>query len=143
MKIIPFKAEHVELMESMPEAYDDLNDPVIQERFKMLEQHAMVGTFIHDGRILAIVGIIDMWPGVCELFSKASIYCPQHTLIFARTLKRYLKEMAPRYHRIQMLVRDTEWHNKFLAWFGFIDEGTLVGYGLKKQNYKMWRYGNV
>ena len=82
-RVIPFKKEHIECMEIREyEQNTTLKIPQLQIALQSWEQSNNAGTLIHDGRVIAILGFWELWPGVCELYVLPSVYTAKYPLAF-------------------------------------------------------------
>lgn len=139
-KVIPFKIEHVECMEIREyESMTTINLENWGFALKKFEQSKTCGTILHDGRILAVMGYYELWPGVCELFVLPSKYLPEYPIQFARCVRRTLNSgIFKEYHRVQIHALDDDLHNRWLSFLKFSLEGVLKKYDSKGNDYKIW-----
>jgi len=140
-KVIPFKKEHLEVMEIRDyEKQTVCERPEFKRAMAIWETSRIAGTIVYDGRILAIMGSLDLWPGVCELFVLPSKYLSQYPIPFARCIKHaiYNSGMFDNYGRVQIQAADDKLHNRWLKFLNFEKEGTLRKYGLAGEDINMW-----
>ncbi len=139
-KVIPFKAEHVECMNIRKYERETVyNMPDFQKALKDWENRNTTGTIIHDGRILAIFGFFELWPGVCEVFMLPSEYLAKYPAAFARCVKRTIESGAfNSFHRVQLRAIDDKLHNRFNTFLGFEKEGVLKKYDSQGNDFIMW-----
>lgn len=98
-------------------------------------------TLVNDGRIIAVIGVYDLWEGVAEVFVIPSIYVQTCPLEFFYYVKRILKQICrdtTLLHRVQTRSLDDEPTSKWMRLLGFHSEGVLEAYTPQKQNYRMW-----
>lgn len=139
-KIIPFKVEHIETMEIRDyELQTTFQLANIQVGLKIFEERKTAGTIVCDGRVIAVMGFHELWPGVCELWVIPSKYLSEYALSFARTIRRAINTgILDNFHRVQIQAKDDELHNRWLKFLHFEKEGTLKKYDTLKNNYNIW-----
>lgn len=96
--------------------------------------------FIGDEPV-AVVGIIQNWPGVAEAWSVASESVRKAPVSYTRQVKRMLSEYESKLklHRVQMTVRRE--YVEGIHWaevLGFRSEGVLRGFGPDRADYVMF-----
>jgi hypothetical protein len=142
MRVIPFKCEHLEVSHVRDlERMTVLRLGEIFKKGKVLQDVSKEsGTFIHEGRVITCAGFIEQWPGVCEVWQIPSVYTAAYPLAFARTMKRYVEQIAEtfKYRRMQTTSLDDELHSRWMTWIGFQKEGTLRQYDNLKNDYCQW-----
>lgn len=113
--------------------------PNFQTAIAIWEQNKNAGTIIYDGRILAVMGYLELWPGVCEVYVLPSKYLPEYPAAFARCIRRTLYSgIFDRFHRIQIQAQDDKLHNRWIKFLGFECEGTFKKYDSLGNDFKMW-----
>ena len=138
---IPFKKEHLEIMDIREREYKILADtPDFVQKLTALENFHSAMTFIHKGIVLGVVGYIPVNPGTCEVWLIPSSYVSEYSLAFARLLRYYRKEIMPTFnwHRLQMVAPNDELHNRWAEFLGFEKEGILRQWGHNKADHVMW-----
>jgi hypothetical protein len=98
-------------------------------------------TAIIADKPVAILGLIQTWPGVAEVWSVASEDVRQAPISYTRQVKRLMEEFAGnlKIHRLQMTVRrDYREGSHWAAVLGFRNEGILRQYGPDKSDYLMF-----
>ena len=143
VKIIDFHPEHLNLMDIREHEIENvLSIKYSRERIKVLTDTGTSGTIIYDGKILGVMGIFDMWKGVCEVWVLPSNNILQHKLVFARTIKKYLKSILNLnfYNRVQVTALDDDLHNRFFHWLGFKLETPfgMPNFSFDGSTYNMW-----
>lgn len=141
IKLVPFKVEHLDLMDIREHELTGIfTIKNLKERLSKLEKICTAGTIVYEGRILGVMGSLELWPGVCEVWVIPSIHIKRYSLIFAKIVKRNLKNLEETfdYHRVQVTALDDELHKHWLTFLGFKCEGILRKYTLKKQDFAMW-----
>lgn len=139
-KIIPFKVEHIEIMNIREY---ELNTTFVlanvQTALKVFEQSKTAGTIICDGRVIAIMGLQELWPGVCELWVLPSIYLHDYVFQFAKTILKAMNSgILNNYHRVQIQAKDDELHNRWLKFLRFEKEGVMRKYDNLGNDMIMW-----
>ncbi len=141
VRVIPFHPEHVKLMDIRDSELGVLlcfQD--IEQRLKVISKYGVCGTIMWGNIILGVMGYMELWKGVCEVWVIPSKSVPEHSVIFAKRIKKSLKllRQTKYFHRIQTTSLANKKQNRFFKWLGFKDEGDLDCYSSKKETYKMW-----
>lgn len=138
--VIPFKSEHVEVMEVREyELKTTFALANVQTALKIFEQTQKAGTIICEGRVIAIMGVQDLWPGVCELWVLPSKYLHTYVFQFSRTIIKAINSgILNGYRRIQIRALDDELHNRWLKFLKFEKEGTLKKYDNLGNDMNIW-----
>ncbi len=104
IKIIDFHPAHMDLMELREHEIDNVCYGNYKEKFSTLSKLGVSGTVMYDGKILCVIGVFDMWGGVCEVWILPSKSIDKHKLVFARLVKQQLEALweVGKYHRIQV-----------------------------------------
>ncbi|MBR1625643.1 MAG: hypothetical protein IJ681_00695 [Bacteroidales bacterium] len=138
--VIPFKAEHVEVMDVRDyELNTTFTLANVQTALKVFEMSKKAGTIICEGRVIAIMGVQDLWPGVCELWVLPSKYLHEYVFQFSRTILKAMNSgILNGYHRIQIRATDDELHNRWLKFLKFEKEGTLRKYDNLGNDMNIW-----
>lgn len=147
IKIIDFHPEHLNLMDVREHEIENvLALKNCKEKLELLTDSGVSGTILYDGKILGVMGIFDMWKGVCEVWVLPSNNISQHKLIFARVIKKYLKNILDLkfYKRIQVTALNEKLHNRFFRWLDFDLEtpGGMKNFSFTNCNYNMWSITN-
>jgi hypothetical protein len=140
IKVIPFKAEHVECMDVRDyENKTVCSMPQFSAAVKQWEDSKNAATIINDGRILAVMGFMVLWQGVCEVYILPSKYISKYPHAFARCLKKVLSSGAfNTFHRIQLRALKDDLHSRFNKFLGFEKEGTFKKYDSEGNDFVMW-----
>lgn len=140
IKVIPFKAEHIECMEIREyEVKEVCSMPQFPTALKQWENEKNSATVVCDGRIIAVIGFMTLWEGVCEVYILPSKYISKYPHAFARCLKRALSSSAfSIFHRVQLRALNNDLHNRFNAFLGFKKEGVLKKYDSRGNDFAMW-----
>lgn len=135
-----FKPDHTDLIELRPHDKANIDLDMFKSLAYMDAEKAQMQTLVADGRIIAIIGYMQLWPGVLEVFVLPSIYIPQHPVAFVRKIRRYLKSLEHTLdtHRIQSTARADDDTTRWMIALGFAPEGFLKKYTRDKSNYVMW-----
>lgn len=141
IRAIPFKKEHIELVEIREREKDMLQKfGASEQRLAFLEATHCAETLIYKGIVLGVVGFIEITPKVFEVFLFPSIYVYENRIAFARLMKYYKEEAIVHYdwHRLQIITPDDELHKRWASFLGFEQEGVLRKYDYKGENHIMW-----
>lgn len=143
VEIITFHPEHLNLMDVRKHEIENvLALQNAREKLEALTDSGVCGTILYDGKILGVMGIFDMWKGVCEVWVLPSNNISNHKLIFARVVKKYLKNILDLkfYKRIQVTALNDDLHNRFFKWLGFELETPMgmQNFSFDGSNYHMW-----
>jgi len=141
LKLVPFKIQHLDLMDIREhELLGAFTLKNMRQRLENIEKTCMALTILYDGRVLGVMGSIEFWPGVCEVWVIPSTHIKEYSLIFARVIKKNLKNLEDvyGYHRIQVTALHDELHNRWLSYLGFKCEGILKKFSMKKQDFSIW-----
>lgn len=140
-KIVPFRAEHIELME-LRDYEKELFEMGLGNKLVALAEIGMGGTLLHDGRIIGAFGYMELWQGVYEVWIIPSIYVSQYATIFGKRVKKLLDTIAKTHevHRFQTTSPSDALHDKWMRFLGFECETPdgMKNYTVNKNEYKMW-----
>ncbi len=141
--IIPFHPEHLEFMEIRKHEIENiLSIKNYESKLRLLAESGASVTIFYNNKILCVLGLYDMFKGVCEIWIIPSATVAQNGLVFARIMKRLLNQVWEMgyYHRIQVTALNDSLHNKFFTWLGFELEtpNGMKNFTVKKCNYNMW-----
>src|SRR5688572_2320751 len=140
-KVIPFEAAHLSLIEMRELERVQLEaDPRTLAKFQALEASHQGATFIREGRIIAFMGYMEMWPGVIEIWSFPSKYILEYAFTYLRQAKTYLdaieRDFKP--HRMQTSALADSVHDRWMYYLGFEEEGYMPKYSVNQLDYRMW-----
>ena len=135
-EVIPFAAGHFDLIKVMDRDMQQIG----VEKLLWIAQAGDCSTIFIEGRVVAIIGQFEHWPGVFEIFMIPSIYVPLYIKSFLPLIRYYLQALFDNLgaHRIQSTAWDTPELERWMQFIGFEKEGTLKMYTQDKQNYCMW-----
>lgn len=143
IKIVPFQLKHIDLIDVRTHEIENIlcvNN--YKERLEILASDGICITVFYNNEILCILGVYEYFKKVCEIWILPSKLISQHGLIFARIMKKLLKQVweINYYHRIQVTALNDELHNRFFTWLGFKREtpNGMNNFTIKKCNYNMW-----
>lgn len=141
IKQIPFKKEHIELIDIRDRENNILkNNPALEQRLLAIQNYHSAMTLTLDGVILGVIGFIPISPGVIEVWLVPSKHIFKYSIAFAR-LMRYYREnivIACQWHRMQLVAPNDDLHNKWASFLGFEKEGILKQWGHDKTDHVMW-----
>lgn len=142
MEVVIFNPHHIEVMQLRDherELLMGVGD--MKNRLSTLMQNSKAaGTFLYQGRIITCAGFVEIWPGVAELWQLPSIYVSECALVFSKTLKKYVENVAKnfQYHRLQTSCPSDQTHDRWMEFLGFVKEGTMKQYTFNKQDYSIF-----
>lgn len=134
-RVVPFKKEHVDLMNVRPHETTLLSD----EALVKLEQGSIAITGVIDGRVISCGGVIPLYNGVAELWQIPSVYVSEITMRYARYIRRWLEGIREEFllHRMETLCLDDDLHNRWMRFLGFEREGVKRKF-INGNDYVMW-----
>ncbi len=143
IKTIPFKLEHIQLMDIRKHEVENiLCIDGYEEKLRTLATDGATVTVLYGDEILCILGLYEMYKGVCEIWILPSKIINKHGLIFARVMKKLLNQVWEMnyYHRVQVTALNDDLHNRFFSWLGFELEtpNGMKNFTINKCNYNMW-----
>jgi hypothetical protein len=99
-------------------------------------------TLMVDNKIICCAGVVNHRARVGECWLIASKDFRKYRYIICKTVKNFLKMLAPFYQRLQMSVReDFIEAQKFAEFVGFEKEGLMRNFDANNDNYFL--YGKV
>lgn len=121
-KIIPFKIEHLEVMDIRPREEELLKDESIKA--KVLSSYAVTG--FEDGRVVACGGIV---PQTGNIWLIPSIYVKDYTVEFCRELRNWLFQAREDLglKTLHTICLNDELHNNWMKFLGFTSLETNEG----------------
>ena len=136
-KIIPFKQWHLKQLQTCIEGGIGF---ISSERYlQAIDQSAYSRTWINKGKVLCIGGIVEFWPGVGEAWVIFADEARKEPKQLVRTVRTYLNQHKPAFHRLQALVKDAvPCSQRFVEMLGFVREATLPQYGPDKSDFIMY-----
>ncbi len=141
IRAIATHPEHFNLIDFRNQEAEALaNDPSAKQRFFSLCEIGQTGTLLCDGRILCIMGLCQLWPGVWECFVFPSRYIHDYKKVYLRYAKTYLHQSIEDYkiRRIQTMSLSDPETNKWMQFLGFNFEGLHRKYGPEGSDYCAW-----
>lgn len=142
MEVVIFHPRHLEVAELRDHERALLNGAGdVKTRLENLMHNSKAaGTFIHDGRVITCAGVVEIWPGVAELWQIPTIHVEKCKLAFAKTLKKYAEGVARnfKYHRLQTSCPADLAHDRWMEFLEFEKEGTMRQYTFLKQDYSIF-----
>lgn len=136
MKAIDYHPTHLELIEMRDEERE-----AIDLREFLRSTGPATATLVHDFKVIAIIGVYDIWEGVAEVFVLPSIYVQTCPMQFFYQVRRVLKQICrdtTLLHRVQTRSLDDEPTNRWMRLLGFESEGVLKAFTPQKRDYRMW-----
>ena len=116
------------------------SDPNAIQRLVNVAFYGVSSTLFVEGKILAIFGYYELWPGVINIWIFPSKYIYDHKLSYLKLARRYIKHLVRnvQFHRLQTITIADETHDKWMWFLGFLKEGTLEKYSPDKVDYNQW-----
>ena len=136
VKIVPYKKEHVELMNLRDHEHVLLHDP---NMLGILEGSIAV-TAVADGVIVCCYGINPYLDGVADIWLLPSIYVEEkHGMAVARGAREFLANMKEDLglRRMETTCLADDLHDRWMTFLGFEKEGTKKQYYGGK-DYHVW-----
>lgn len=133
MKIIDYKTEH--LFELNVQPYQ-LSDEVTPEYAEWIGQYPCY-TAIHDGKVVAVGGLVPMWPGRAVMYLRVSDGISYQWISLFRAAKKVIYQGLKEYHRLEAQSEFPE-SERWLQMLGFKYEGVMRKYRPDGQDVKMW-----
>lgn len=141
--VVPFRLDHIDLLElrdhetSIFGTGEDLKRGIAG----LLNSEAS-GSLMCDGRLIAIMGYVTLWPGLVEVYVLPSKHLPQYGMAFARFAKRYIKiiKRLERIKRMQTHSLNDDLHNRWMSFLGFKNETPegMRSYSVNGDMYNLW-----
>ena len=141
-RIVPFDMAHVNLMDLKEEYVDEVfRTPAGLEQLEIAAEAGDAFTLMHDGRILCVGGVSNVWTGVGQVWLIPSQYVNDYSLIFVKYVKNFLGSMMKSHglHRMQAVI-SAELPNgqKWITKLGFTKEGLMAHYSPNGIDYYLY-----
>lgn len=135
-KIIPFKPEHLEVMEMRDHEAKFFTNH--QEHVNALN-NGMAQTGMYNGRIICCFGISPYFGTIADIWLIPSIYMKDHAVKVAKGTRVWLDEMRQdlNLHRMETVSVNDDLHDRWMTFLGFEKEGIKKKY-LNGMDYAMW-----
>lgn len=119
VKIVPFEPSHIDLMDLRQFEKESIGTSA--KDYANLSRNAECGTLLVDGRIIAVIGFMEILPGNWEVFALPTIWLSHHKLAFIRTVRNYMKVLQKSHNikRFQTASRDDAFHTRWMEFMGF------------------------
>ncbi len=143
IRTVPFKIEHIKLMDVRDHEVENiLCVEDYEQKLRVLAETGATVTVFYGDEVLCVLGLYEMYKGVCEIWILPSVTVAKHGLIFARVMKKLLKQVWDMnyYHRVQISALNDNLHNRFFSWLEFDLEtpNGMKNFTINKCNYNMW-----
>ncbi len=145
MKLVDFQFEHLELFdwrEDEQKMYNVGSDFV--RAITTAENKGESYTFMHDGRIVAIGGVVPLTKKTGYAFSLFSVHADKAHVATARAVSRMFHRLVEDLglHRVTTYnLVEAERHHKWCEWLGFVREGVVPKFDDEGKDYV--QYGLV
>lgn len=136
IKIVPYKKEHVELMNLREHEKELLKDKAMYEFL----EGGIASTATSDGVVVCSYGIMPQIKGVATIWLLPTIYVEsKESLKVARGAKAWIEQMQEDLglHRMETACVADELHDRWMTFLGFECEGVKRKY-CGGQDYNMW-----
>ena len=136
MRIIPFEALHVELLDDQ-EHNKPLRPFITAKDVRALEgPHAYTG--VVDGRVVVCAGVEPMWQGRGYAWSYLSAGSGAHFVAIHKAVKRFL-EIAPFVRVEASVVCEFEQGHRWARMLGFnLEAERMISYGPDGRDYALY-----
>lgn len=140
---VPFEPGHLLLMDLRDHEKKILGDNPATKVYGLHEGCAAT-TMLCEGRVVCVLGYLELWPGVWDIWIFPSVYMKDYALPISREIRRIMDNRLQnsQVHRIQSACLADPLHDRWMEFLGFQCEGVLQQYGADKQDFKMWAYIN-
>lgn len=138
-KSVPFRIEHVDLMDLRPEETMGASLTVVKQRVSELSSQSVQAlTYTYDGRIIAAMGFISLWDGVIQGWVVPTVHVYTVPVSFAKTVKRYIEAVAETFNcrRFQTGSYVDPLHKRWMQFLGFESEGVMKQFTPDKRDYE-------
>lgn len=134
--IIPFKAEHLEVMNMRDHEKSLCSD---KATMRAIESSSICCTGIIDGRVICCGGVSPSLNGNGNIWLVPSVYLQDYTVVFVRSLRKWLFQVREdlALTRMETECMDDDLHNAWMKSLGFTKEGTKRKY-YNGKDYNMW-----
>lgn len=134
IKTIPFKKEHVEVMDVRAHELRLLNDGLLDYL-----QSGVAFTGIVDGRIISCGGLNMLGYNNADLWQIPSVYVDTMTIAYAKYIRKWVLDMKRKFQldRMETLCVDDSLHDRWMKFLGFEREGVKRRY-IEGQDYALW-----
>jgi len=140
-KFVPFHVEHLNTMALREQEQQEMEKlDRVRDRYEKLSQMGPASSVIHHGRVITCVGVVEHWPGNCEVWQVPSIYLAQKPFYYARLMRHWLESVAKSFEcrRMQTVCVDDDLHARWMAFLKFESEGVLRQYSVLGQDYRQY-----
>jgi hypothetical protein len=140
IEVVPFEMKHFDQIE-LRELDKVTTQGFLETLQKNVEHAGPAYTGLVDGEVVAIAGVVLLWPGVAEGWVFGSPKIAKYKKSFCRHVRNKLAEIEKEHKlwRVQATIV-SGWSGlmRFVEFLGFQFEGRLSQYGLNKEDYLMY-----
>ena len=138
--IIDFIPEHAAMLKRSNNDPDPSSSSMFMGKTDSALIYAQLGkavTFVEDGKVLGIGGVVKVWNGVGEVWIRISDEGRKKELSAFKAMKEFLDDCFTHgYHRIETsIVVGHEAAHRCILRLGFTPEGMRMYYGPNKENF--------
>lgn len=137
-----FCFEHLDLFAWREDDFKTYNvNSEFIKAFVNADEKAEIHTFVYDGRVVCIGGIVQITPKTGYAFSLFSRYADGCKVPLARSVRRMFKNMVEDMglHRVTTYNRIKD-HNKWCEWLGFKWECVAEKFDDEGRDYDQYSY---
>jgi hypothetical protein len=138
LDVVAFRPWHLKLF-TPGDQYDTIQ--LTPEEQAKVFRYCSGYTLLFEGDIIAIIGVVPVWPGVAEVTMIPSQLFYKHV----KSVLKLCKQLLPMWmdalnvHRVQALTLDRcPKHGRFMLAMGFAYEGTLAQYTPNRETLCMY-----
>jgi len=136
--IIQFHPEHMRLLVMKPVEARLLDWEYLSAQ---IASAGAAHTLFIDGRVVAVYGFVERFPGVIVVFVVPSVYVSKYPVIVFRHTCRMLnnlEETIRPLHRIETMAFASADIDKWMERLGFVCEGVHKNWSRDKDTFKTW-----
>ncbi|WP_435310642.1 GNAT family N-acetyltransferase [Primorskyibacter sedentarius] len=138
---VDFDPNHMRGIASILRPSDAVDFASVPDPMAVAKHYADNGiavTVVHNGYVLAVGGVLNLWEGVGEWWSLTTIYAEKYPKQFHKAAKDMIMraELEMKLHRLQAAIRaDNQKAINWHARLGFTNEGIMRAYGVDGTDY--------
>jgi hypothetical protein len=136
VKIVPFKVEHLDVMDLREHEQSLLSAP---GRAELLEKNSIAFTAVIDGRVVLCGGVTPFLGTNADIWIVPSVYVHHYAKTVLSGVRRHLAKLADELaiSRMETACLNDELHTRWMTHLGFEPEGIKKGYYMG-HDYMMW-----
>ena len=140
MKTVPFLREHLGVMDVRNYEQENVVPFLNSSMLTQMETSGWAYTLVKDGRLVACLGGVRLWPGVWEIWQIPSVYVHKYSKSYCQTILGILDKGAVEESvwRYQTHSPADELHDRWMEFIGFECEGTMKEYTRARKDFRIW-----